>query len=128
MPSDHVAVVRSWLDARARGAFDDAVALMSEDVRWHSPVEGEQRGRRAARQQLETAERDTAAFESAVRSVRSRPDGRVVAFVRNVGVRNGSVLDSEQALVFTVAEGAVSEVRIHVDDVDEVRAFWDDEA
>lgn len=127
MPRDQLAVVRSWLEARARGDLDQAARLMSDDVRWHSPVEGEQRGRSAAREQLEAAERDTLAFESAVRSVRPLPDGRVVAVVRNVGLRDGSALDSEQALVFTVSDGAIAEVRIHVDDLEEVRAFWDGE-
>ena len=126
MAGDAVALVRAWLEARGRGAFDEAVALMAPDVRWHSPVEGERVGRVPARELLVAAEREADGFESTAEDVRPLGDGRVAALVRNRGVRDGEELDSRQALVFTVAEGAIREVRVHVDDLDEVRSFWED--
>ena len=57
-----------------------------------------------------------------------RDDGHsVVARVRNRGEREGESLDSVQRLVFRLADGLISDVRVHVDDPRAVSAFWSDE-
>lgn len=50
----------------------------------------------------------------------------VVAKVPNLGERRGEVLDSEQLLVFPVAGGLVSDVRISIEDPAAVADFWPD--
>ena len=122
-PSAEEELVREFLSARDNEDYEAAIALVTEDCVWHSPINGPERGRNAVREMLEAADRDTAWFRSDVYRVEQR-GARVLAQVRNRAERHGEELDSLQALAFTVRDGAISEVKIVVDDPEQVEAFW----
>lgn len=116
-------LVREFLSARDNEDYEAAIALVTEDCVWHSPIKGSKRGRNAVREMLEDADRDTAWFRSDVYGIEQR-GSRILAQVRNQAERRGEELDSLQALAFTVRDGAISEVKIFVDDPEQVKAFW----
>ena len=122
-PSAEEELVREFLSARDNEDYEAAIALVTEDCVWHSPINGPERGRNAVREMLEAADRDTTWFRSDVYGVEQR-GARVLAQVRNRAERHGEELDSLQALAFTVRDGAISEVKIFVDDPEQVEAFW----
>jgi ketosteroid isomerase-like protein len=118
-------VVARFLDYRATGDVEACIALVAEAGTWHSPVGAPKRGRDGFREVLADAFTKTRWF--ATETLALRPYGAtVVAKVRNRGERNGKVLDSVQLLIFRVEEGAIINVRIHVDDPVAVAEFWSD--
>jgi ketosteroid isomerase-like protein len=120
----HARVVRDFLEARARGNYDAAVALLTPDAVWHSPVEGPRKGRSMIREMLAAAERDTDNFSSRLENVEAR-GARAVATIVNQGERKGEELDSRQWLVFQFDGEAISDIAINVDDPTAVERFWD---
>jgi len=118
-------VALEFLNARAEHDYDRAVALFDEDGVWHSPVDGPRRGRRAIRDALVAAERDTDRFGSRVDRIAVKRD-RVVAVIVNRGRREGRELDSRQALRFGFRGDRIIEVEITVDDPDAVERLWAD--
>jgi len=120
------AVVERFLTARERRDVDGCLELVARDATWHSPVGPPQRGREGFRQAIEEAYTGTRWFQTETLGVRD--DGEaVVARVRNRGERDGETLDSVQRLVFRLAGGLISDVRIHVDDPAAVSGFWSDD-
>jgi ketosteroid isomerase-like protein len=126
MGEAELAVVRAWLAARRDGDYDAAVAMMSDDVVWESPVAGAQHGRAAVREMLAAADEETRSFDSTPIAVRSRGT-EVGTVVRNRGRRGEDTLDSTQLLLFAVGGGLIRSVRILVDDPAAVREFWEGE-
>lgn len=126
MGEDERAVVHAWLAARRAGDYDAAVALMSEDVVWESPVAGSRHGRAAVREMLAAADEETTSFDSTPIALRSRGT-EVGTVVRNRGRRGEDTLDSTQLLLFTVGGELIRSVRIVVDDPAAVREFWEGE-
>lgn len=120
---DPTSVARAFLDARARGDVDAARGLVGDDVRWMSPVYGEQAGEAEFVEMQAEAFADTDWFASEVLSTEARGP-RVLARVRNRGARHGRELDSEQLLILTVRDGLIRRVDICVDDPERVRRFW----
>jgi ketosteroid isomerase-like protein len=120
------AVVERFLAARERRNVDDCLDLVAEGATWHSPVGPPQHGRDGFRQAIEGAYAGTRWFVTETLAVSD--DGHsIIARVRNRGERDGESLDSVQRLVFRLTDDLISEVRIHVDDLSAVAAFWSDE-
>ena len=118
-------LVRAFLRARDCRDYASAVALIAKDCVWHSPINGPVQGRVRVREMLESAEEDTAWFESQLYGFERR-SGRVLARVRNQAERDGKSLDSTQLLAFVVPRDKISEIRIFVDDPEAVKDFWAD--
>ncbi len=120
---DPTSVARAFLDARARGDVGAARNLVADDVRWMSPIYGEQEGEDELVEMQAEAFEETEWFASEVLSTEARGP-RVLARVRNRGARHGRELDSEQLLIFTVHDGLIQRVDISVDDPKRVQRFW----
>ena len=118
---------RLWLDARSERDLERLAALTARDAVWTSPVDGTSSGRDAVVEHVEAGFRDADAFSTELLAYEARGN-RAVARIRNVAARNGAELDSLQALVFEEAGGLVSSISVHVDDLDAVEAFWEDDA
>jgi ketosteroid isomerase-like protein len=116
-------VVRNWLAARESCDLSRLAELTAADARWVSPVVGEVSGRDAVVEQVRAGFADADAFETALLALESRGD-RSVALIRNVGHRNGSTLDSLQALCLRTTDGVVASVQVAVDDPEAIEAFW----
>jgi ketosteroid isomerase-like protein len=118
-------VVAEFLDRRAAEDVEGCLELVADRAIWHSPVGPPLHGRPGFRQALEEAYSDTQWFATETLGIRPHGD-RIVGQVRNRGERDGEVLDSEQLLVFRVADATIVEVEIHVDDPAAVAEFWSD--
>ncbi len=119
----HADLARDFLISRARGDYDAAIALVTDDALWHSPIEGPRRGRAAIREMLVAADRDTDAFSSVVEDVEVRGE-RAVATIVNRGMRDYRELVSRQWLGFRFRDGLIAEISIEVDDPEAVERFW----
>jgi hypothetical protein len=89
-------------------------------------VEGVTHGRAGLVDQVRAGFDEADAFSTDVLALEARGD-RAIAVVHNRGRRGDAVLDSQQALLFRVRDGAVAGVRVVVDDPASVEAFWDEE-
>jgi hypothetical protein len=118
-------VARRWLEARETCDLKRLAELTAVDARWESPVVGEVAGRDAVLEQVRAGFADSDAFETTLLSLESRGD-RSVALIRNAGRRNGTTLDSLQALCLHTEDGVVASVRVAVDDPAAIEAFWAD--
>jgi ketosteroid isomerase-like protein len=118
-------VVAEFLDRRAADDVEGCLELVADRAIWHSPVGPAMHGPTGFRQALQEAYADTRWFATETLGIRPHGD-RFVGQVRNRGERGGEVLDSEQLLVFRVADGRIIEVEIHVDDPAAVAEFWAD--
>lgn len=119
----HASLARDFLISRARGDYDTAIALLTDDAVWHSPIDGPRRGRVAIREALVAADRDTDCFSSEVEGVDVRGD-RAVATIVNRAMRDGRELESRQWLGFQFRDGLIADVSINVDDPEAVERFW----
>ncbi len=119
----HASLARDFLISRDRGDYDAAVALLTDDAVWHSPIYGPRRGRGAIREMLVAAKRDTDCFSSEVEEVDVRGD-RAVAAIVNHALRDDRELESRQCLGFRFRDGLIAEISIDVDDPAAVERFW----
>ena len=119
----HAGLARGFLISRARGDYDAAIALLTGDAVWHSPVDGPRRGRAAIRDALVAADRDTDCFSSEVEDVEVRGD-RAVATIVNRAMRDNRELASRQWLGFRFRDGLIADISIDVDDPAAVERFW----
>jgi hypothetical protein len=117
-------VVREWLAARQDGNFDRLASLTAMHAIWHSPVEGVQTGRSAVVNEVRRGFVNSDTFVSHVLHVECHDVASVTARIRNIATRQGRHLDSVQTLFIQVERDAVSAVRIEVDDLAAVEAFW----
>ncbi len=97
--------------------------LTASDAIWHSPVEGPQVGRTAVVDEVRRGFEDSDTFETQTLDVRCH-GASAMAVVRNIATRGDKQLDSAQTIHLKVSRGAVSEVRIQVDDQTAVTEFW----
>jgi ketosteroid isomerase-like protein len=119
----YATLARDFLISRARGDYDAAIALLTDDAVWQSPIHGPRRGRGAIREMLVSAERDTDCFSSEVEDVDVRGD-RAVATIVNRAMRDYRELVSRQWLGFRFRDGLIAEISIDVDDPEAVERFW----
>jgi ketosteroid isomerase-like protein len=115
--------VERFLACRAERDPDGCAALVTESALWHSPVGPPKRGPAGFAEAIEEAYAGTAWFVTETLGL-ERDGDAIVARVRNRGERGGEHLDSVQRLVFRVADGLITDVRIHVDDHAAVAEFW----
>jgi hypothetical protein len=123
-PSGAGDVVREWLAARQDGNLDRLASLTASHAVWHSPVEGAQTGRSAVVDEVRRGFVNSDTFVSQVLHVECHDVASVTARIRNIATRQGRHLDSVQTLFIQVEHDAVSAVRIEVDDLAAVEAFW----
>jgi ketosteroid isomerase-like protein len=116
-------VVERFLTCRDARDTQGCRALVSESALWHSPVGPPKRGPAGFAEAIEEAYAGTTWFVTETLAL-ERDGDAVVARVRNRGARGDEHLDSVQRLVFRVADGLITDVRVHVDDHAAVAEFW----
>lgn len=116
-------IARRWLEARESCDLARLAELTAPNACWESPVVGRLSGRDAVVEQVRAGFADTDEFTTVLLSLESRGD-RSVALIRNTGRRNGSTLDSLQALFLRTGGGAVTSVQVAVDDAEAIAQFW----
>jgi ketosteroid isomerase-like protein len=117
-------LVHAWLAARQEKKLDQLASLTAVNAVWHSPVEGPQVGRSALVDEIRCGFEDTDRFESRILDVHCHGETSATARIRNIAIRHGKHLDSVQTLYLQVKDGAISAVRIEVDDPAAVESFW----
>jgi ketosteroid isomerase-like protein len=123
-------IARDIFDCFARRDPMRLRGLFHEDATWTVPgassVAGTYRGRTEIFRFLTQLRRRTGDTYSSRLIDALGSEGRAAALYRASGVRNGVELDIDQVLLFTIREGAVSEVLALPSDPLAFERFWTD--
>lgn len=125
---DNIALIRRGFEAFGAGDMATLTELFTPDVRWHGApagiLPGEIDGRDALFAMFGQLQRETNnTFHSVPTSYAANDEG---VFVRAVasGTRTGRTLESDEIILFSIANGKVHDVRLYVADHEKNVAFW----
>lgn len=125
---DNAELVQRGYAAFSAGDMATLTELFAEDAVWHapgsSPMSGSKKGRSAILAffgEIMTGSAGTATVT--VQHVIGGDD-HTIGLHRNHAERNGNMLDQDAVLVFTIADGRVTEVKEFHEDTTRSDKFW----
>jgi ketosteroid isomerase-like protein len=122
-------VVRSALDALARGDWHPYHDLLADDVVYHAPgrnlLSGDHRGKRQVEAMFDLSERLAGGtFKAEVHDVLANEDHVVVMSIARAEREGKLPLEDRRVLVFHMRDGKVSEIWWHPGDQHRIDDFW----
>jgi ketosteroid isomerase-like protein len=126
---DNVALVRRGFEAFGTGDIATLTELFHPDATWHAPAVGVLGGDRIGRDAIFAmfgmlGQETNGTFRAIPSTFAAAGDDQVFVRVYATGTRNDKSLESDEMLVFTLAEGKLRDVRFFMFDYPGNVAFW----
>jgi ketosteroid isomerase-like protein len=126
--TDNIAAVQRGFAAFANADMATLTELFDENATWETVPLGVLGGRRVGRNDIftmfGTLGQETQGSFRVVPSTFAAAGDQVFARATATGTRNGKTIESDEVLIFTLADGKVREVRFFVHDYPANEAFW----
>lgn len=125
---DNVTLVQRGFEAFSKADMPTLTELFAEDATWHAVPTGILGGDRSGRNDIFAMfgilGQQTQGSFKVVPSAFAGSGDNVFVHARATGTRNGKTIDSDEVLIFTLADGHVRDVRLFVHDQAANAAFW----
>ncbi|NYI05875.1 nuclear transport factor 2 family protein [Allostreptomyces psammosilenae] len=123
-----VTVVRQWWDACVNERLDDAASMMTADVVHHVPgnnvISGHHKGRDAVIAMYRRCGEELDSGRMETLGVLADGRGHVVSTHRAHYERKGRTADLQEALLFTIVGGKISDIDEFTEDMAASDALW----
>lgn len=125
---DDAALVRRGYEAFSAGDVDTLREIFTEDAVWHTPGSGPLSGDKQGRDAIlayfgELGSRSNGSIKVTVQDI-TVGDNSIVGVHSSTAERDGKSLNQRQTIVFTVADGKVTEGFEFQEDTAKVADFW----
>ena len=125
---DNAALVRRGFEAFGTGDMAALTQLFHPDATWSAPpvgvLGGDRKGRDDIFAMFATLGRETNCSFKVVPSAFAPADDQVFVRCTATGTRNGTTLESDEVLIFSLADGQVRDVRFFMYDYPGNVTFW----